>query len=202
MGRRSSSTEKKAQIVAAFCDCAVDLGIEKASMGEVAARVGIDRSTMHYYFPAREGLVTEATQYIIRHYLERMSSAIAELDPRDRARSLIELLFGPTFHDVRRSTLLDELTALGNRSPFFLEQVKTVYKGIDAVIIKVFDESFPSAPERDRRTVAYVISQLAEGASVFVGLGFNKNRRLAARQVALGLLESLGDRAEVTSSPS
>lgn len=196
MGRKNSSVEKKAQIVAAFCDCAVEVGIEKASMGEVAARVGIDRSTMHYYFPARDGLVAEAMRQVTRHYVERMDAAVARLDQRDRARSLIELLFGPSFHDTRRSNLLDELSALGNRSPFFLEQVKTVYRDIDATIIEVFDESFPNCPEKDRRTVAYAISQLAEGTSVFVGLGFSKSRRLAARQVALDLLDELGKKAK------
>lgn len=195
MGRKSGAAEKSAQIVAAYCDCVVELGIDKASMGEVASRLGMDRSTMHYYFRTREALVAEATTHITRHYVERMEAAVASLNSRDRARSLIDLLFSPTFHDPRRSTLLDELSALGNRDAFFLEQVKLVYQGIDSVIVQVFDESFPNFADRRQRTVAYTISLLAEGSSVFMGLGFSKTRRLAARQIALKLLDELASEA-------
>ena len=191
MGRKSAAAEKSVQIVAAYCDCVVELGIDKASMGEVASRLGMDRSTVHYYFRTREALVAAAVMHITRHYVERMEEAVASLDSRDRARSLIELLFGPTFHDPRRSTILDELGTLGNREPFFLEQVKLVYEGIDSMIVKIFNESFPNVPDKRQRTAAYAISALAEGTSVLMGLGFSKTHRLAARQVALKLLDEL-----------
>lgn len=191
MGRKSTAAEKSVQIVAAYCDCVVELGIDKASMGEVASRMGMDRSTIHYYFRTREALVAAAATHITRHYVERMEEAVANLNPRDRARSLIELLFGPTFHDPRRSTILDELSTLGNREPFFQEQVKVVYQGIDSMIVKVFDESFPNVSDKRQRTVAYAVSALAEGTSVLMDLGFSKTHRVAARQIALKLLDEL-----------
>lgn len=192
MGRKNKSAEKRDQIVAAFCDCAVDLGIEKASMGEVAARVGIDRSTMHYYFKTREQLVIEAAKYITRFYTERIAATMATLDPRNKSHALVESLFSAAAHDERKSSLLDELGALGNREPFFREQVKSVYSGIETEVSRVLDETLPAAiPPKERRLLAQALMQLSEGATVFVALGFNRTWRLAARQAGLQLLDDL-----------
>ena len=191
MGRKSNAAEKRSQIVTAFCDCVIDLGLDKATMGEVAARVGMDRSTMHYYFRTREELVAEATQHITHFYVERIESIVAKLSPADRAQQLVELLFGPTFHQPRQSILLDELTTLGNRDAFFQDQVAGFYRRIEAIVTQVIDESFRDRPAKDRRLIAYAISQLSEGTTVFMSLGFDKSRRLAARQAALMMLKQL-----------
>ena len=189
MGRKSVAAEKRVQIVEAFCDCIVDLGIDAASMGEVASRVGIDRSTMHYYYKTREALVVEASQHIASFYVDRIVASVSKLNPADKARSLIEFLFGPSFHDERRSALLDELSTLGNRQPFFQEQVRTVYAKMEEVVLGVFIESLPGAPEKECAELVYAIMALAEGAAVHTSLGFGKSHRLVARRLALRLLD-------------
>jgi AcrR family transcriptional regulator len=195
MGRKSAAAEKKSQIVEKFAEVVLDLGIERASMGEVASRVGIDRSTMHYYFRAREDLVIEVAKYISNHYVERMQAAVERLNPRDKARSLVELLFSPGFHDDSRSALIDELSALGNREPFFQEQVKSIYAALEAVTLQAFDESLPGVPLKERRAAAHAIGALAEGASVYSSIGFSTSHRLASRQLALKVLDELAERS-------
>ena len=194
MGRKSSALEKKRQIVETFTECVVDLGIDRVSMGEVASRMGIDRSTMHYYFRTREDLVVEATQHITQFYVDKLKEGLGRLNPQGRLRSLVELLFSAGFHDEKRSSLLDELSTLGNREPFFQEQVLLFYKSLENFVHEVYDESLPNVPEKDRRFVSATIGVLAEGTTVYMSLGFSKAHRLAARQVALKLVDDLIER--------
>ena len=195
MPRKSVAAEKRAQIVDAFCDCVIDLGMDKSSMGEVAARVGIDRSTMHYYFKTREALVIEASNHIAKFYVDRMHAAVERLNPADRVKSLVEFLFGPNFHDERRSALLDELGTLGNRQPFFREQVRSIYLSLEEVIIGIFGEGLPDMPEKERADLVYALMAMVEGATVLMGMGMAKSRRLSVRRVALSLLEQSVTRA-------
>jgi AcrR family transcriptional regulator len=191
MGRKNRAAERREQIVTAFCDCVVDLGIEKASMGEVAGRLGMDRSSTHYYFRTREELVVEAARHTAKFYVQRMEQAIANLSPVDRAKKLVDFLFGPTFHQPRLGALIDELSTLGNRDPFFNEQVMEIFRQLESLVVAVIDTSFAGCPARQRHSAAYAIIQLAEGTTVFTALGFDVSRRLASRQAALTLLDTL-----------
>jgi AcrR family transcriptional regulator len=191
MGRKNRSAERREEIITAFCDCVVELGLAQASMGEVASRLGMDRSTMHYYFRTREELVVAATERISRFYVDLIEQRVAKFEPAIAARQLIEFLFGPTFHQPRLSVILIELRALGNREPFFKEQVYTIYRRIENVCISVLDKSFPRASAKNRRMVAYAIGQLAEGATIEMSLGFDRSRSVAARAAALLLIRQL-----------
>jgi AcrR family transcriptional regulator len=191
VGRKSGAAERRDQIVTAFCDCVVELGFDKASMGEVAERLSMDRSSMHYYFRTREELVVEATQRITRFYADRIEQAVATFVPGDRARQLIEFLFGPTFHQPRLSALMDEISVLGNRMPFFQELTAGFYGRIENLIVAVIDDSYPGVPAKKRRFTAYALTQLSEGTTVFMSLGFDRTRRQAARLAALSLLNQL-----------
>src|ERR1700678_2130029 len=191
MGRKSRAAKRREEIVTAFCDCVVDLGIEKASMGEVAGRLGMDRSSIHYYFRTREELVVEAGRRIAKFYVQRTEEAVANLSPVDRAHKLVDYLFGPTFHQPRLSALIDEFSTLGNRDPFFEEQVVEIFRQLERIVVAVIDASFADCPTRQRHSTAFAILQLVEGTTVFTSLGFDVSRRLASRQAALTLLDSL-----------
>jgi AcrR family transcriptional regulator len=160
-------------------------------MGEVAARLGLDRSSLHYYFRTREELIVAATRRIAAFYVKRLEDAAARLSADDRARKLVDYLFGPKAHQPRLSCLIDELSARGNREAFFQEQVVGIYRELERIVVNVIDLSFPNRPVQKRHAVAYSILQLSEGTSVFTSLGFDQSRRLAARQAALALLEGL-----------
>jgi AcrR family transcriptional regulator len=195
MGRRNQSAEKKQQIVTAFCDCVYELGLEKATMGEVASRVGLDRSSLHYYFRTWEELVAQAASQTSAYYADTIVDAVSKVSPNDRAKSLVDLLFGPTFHDSRRSRLLSEIEGQGRLNPFYTEQIRSLYKRFEQSIAKVLEESFPNCPAKERKTVSLAISQMCEGSTVFIELGFDSSARLAARQMALVMLAYLEQRS-------
>ncbi len=65
-----ANEEKRREIISAFIDSLIDRGLDQSTMGEVAARVGLDRSTLHYYFRTRDELVLEAADEISLRYLK------------------------------------------------------------------------------------------------------------------------------------
>lgn len=78
---------RRSQIVrAAYCAIA-EMGFEGLRMREIAARAGIDHSTLHYYFRGKESLIAGVLDYIVQElYLGR------DTETSDRQRSPREQL--------------------------------------------------------------------------------------------------------------
>lgn len=182
---------KREQIVRAYMQCVLELGLEKASMGEVAARVGLDRSSIHYYFSTRGQLLREMAQLIADTYIDRLKNVIANFAPRDRARQLVEHMFGPDMHQPELAQLIDELALAGNRDQTINQLVAGVYHSLEKLVVEEIDTACPEAPVNCRRVVAYAFLQLSEGCSVFTALGFSGDRLRAAHDIALRLLDKL-----------
>jgi AcrR family transcriptional regulator len=197
---------KRELIVQAFLDAMYESGIDNASMAEVGQRTGLDRSTIHYYFRTRDGLLSEAVEAITRSYAEKMERDLSSITGGDRARQLVAYMFSADLHQPYYSRLIDELATAGNRNAGINRLVQGMYSYFEQRVVAVMDESFPTVPARRRREVAYALSQLAEGATVYVSLGFDADRLKAARACAFQLLDSLGQAAasakQPTASPS
>ncbi|ESQ83189.1 TetR/AcrR family transcriptional regulator [Asticcacaulis benevestitus] len=197
MGRRNQSVEKKALIVNAFMHAVHDLGFDSATMGEVASRVGLDRSSIHHYFKTRELLVDEAGAHISKTYLERVAASISSLSSKNRFNYLIEYLFGEGFHDKFLANLIDELSAAANRNTSIENSVRHIYKSVEEMIIAEVDAAYPDTKRAMRRDLAYAVNALVEGYTVFKSMNWGSDRQKAARKAAFKLvaifeLESAG----------
>lgn len=184
--------EKREVIVQAFMDAMYELGLERASMGEVGHRAGLDRTTIHYYFRTRDELLSEAAQAISRSYAERMERDLSEMaSGSDRVRQVVGYMFSGQLHQPYYSRLIDELGTAGNRNPAINQLVSQLYAGFEQRMLDEIDARFPNVPSKRRREVAYALAQLAEGASVYVSLAFPPDRLKAARTCAFGMLDAL-----------
>lgn len=193
MAKNDINAEKRAEIVAAFMDSVRELGLERASMGEVGRKIGLDRSSLYYYFKTKQELIEESARHLAAGYLEQLEAAIARFSALERARQLVEHTFGPSFHQPKFAAVMDEFNATSNRDKAVEKSVAGIYRSYESAIVREIDTSYPDADQKDRRDVAYAISQLAEGASVFQTLGFGTDRRLAARTISLKLLDWLAE---------
>jgi AcrR family transcriptional regulator len=191
LGRTNRSLETRDRIVDAFVQCVIELGLEKASMGEVGARLDLDRSSIHYYFRTREELIEQAARRVARTYVERFQRAVAGFSPGDRPRQLLDYLFGE-FHRPDLSVLIDEFSTAGNRDPAMQAHVKGMYSSIEDSVAAEIDREFPQAPRAARRDVTYAIQQLLEGCTVMKSLGFPEAHWRAGRAAAVQLFQSLG----------
>lgn len=188
----AKKTSKKQSIVIAFMQCVVEQGLSNSSMGEIASKIGIDRSSLYYYFKSRDDLIDALVQYVVEQYIDRLSLALSSFTTQaERAGQLINHLFGSGFHQPDFSSVIDELAALGNREKHISAQVKLIYQAMELAIIKEIDISYPNAAVEHRRWVSYAINQLAEGCTVLTSYGFGSERLDAGRKAAECIIATL-----------
>ena len=160
-------------------------------MGEVGEKIGMDRSSLYYYFKTKQELIEEAAKILANGYAEQLHSAIARFTSTERARELVEYVFGPSFHQPKFAAVMDEFNAASNRDKAIERSVASIYRSYEDAIIQELEVSYPAVSPKARRELAYTLNQLAEGVTVFSTLGFPPDRRLAARTLALRLLSEL-----------
>jgi len=77
---------KPAEIVRAAYELIVDNGLEGLRTRDVAAKVGINTATLHYYFPTKESLI----QAVVQHLIEELKRPLVNL-PRAPMSALEKL---------------------------------------------------------------------------------------------------------------
>jgi AcrR family transcriptional regulator len=189
---------KREQIVQAFLDAMYELGIDGATMGEVGQRSGLDRSTIHYYFRTRDDLLQESAAAIVRSYIDKKTRDIDSMTGPNRLTRVVSYMFSGEAHQPYYSTLIDELSTAGNRNPAINRLVQDIYRVFEERTLADIEADFPNVPPKRRREIAYTLVQLAEGASVYLSLGFGAERLAAARAFALSLLETVTREHEAT----
>jgi AcrR family transcriptional regulator len=190
VGRQKKLGEDSSeQIVTTFIGCVRDVGLERASIGEVGTRIGLDRSTVYYYYPTKEALIDAAAQAVRKMYIGKLQAAIGRFTPGARGRQLVEHLFGADFHQHDLMCLIYELNATAGRDPSIQRHVVGTYRAFETCVLAELDAAYPNAAAKDRRVLGYVVWQLAEGCAVVTALGLGAERRLAARATILELIQ-------------
>lgn len=65
-------TDRRQLLVQAAFDAIAEKGFEGLRLREVAARAGIDHSTLHHYFPTRQDLVAAVVEFATSHFWTAM----------------------------------------------------------------------------------------------------------------------------------
>lgn len=68
MARSQRNEERRLELVRAAFECVAEKGFEGLRLRDVAARVGLDHSTVHHYFPGKEDLVTGIVDYATQQF--------------------------------------------------------------------------------------------------------------------------------------
>ncbi|MFI6498345.1 TetR/AcrR family transcriptional regulator [Nonomuraea typhae] len=68
MARSQRTEERRRELVKAAFDCVAEKGFEGLRLRDVAARVGLDHSTVHHYFPGKQDLVTGIVDYATQQF--------------------------------------------------------------------------------------------------------------------------------------
>jgi AcrR family transcriptional regulator len=190
VGRRKKLGEDSSeQIVTTFIECVRDLGLERASIGEVGTRIGLDRSTVYYYYPTKDALIDAAARAVGKMYIGKLQAAIDRFTSEARGRQLVEHLFGPDFHQHDLMCLVYELNATAARDPSIQRHVVGIYRAFETCVLAELEAAYPNATAKNRRALGYVVWQLAEGCAVVTALGLGEERRLAARASILALIQ-------------
>ena len=88
--RAQDFEEKQNAILKSAAAVIADLGMEKASMAQVAGHVGVSKALLYHYYPSKDALIFD----IIRTHLLELDAAVERADdrgvaPSERLRHLI-----------------------------------------------------------------------------------------------------------------
>ncbi len=82
--------EKQRGILSSAAAVFADLGMDKASMAQIAAHSGVSKALLYHYYPSKDALIFD----IIRTHLEELETAVEaadrpDLPPGERLRELV-----------------------------------------------------------------------------------------------------------------
>jgi AcrR family transcriptional regulator len=89
-----SSPKKKAtrdQILMATFECLAEKGTTAITLRDIATKAGITLSLIHYYFPTKEGLLVNATSYVMQKQIKEIQKELSNI--QDFSEKLKNLIF-------------------------------------------------------------------------------------------------------------
>ena len=94
---------RKKEILENFYAVLAEEGLEGASMGKIASRMGIHPSLIVHYFSNKEEMVVELVDYMLAMYEEAFLSRLLEIeDPEKRLLASINAIFDQDWDDLRQ----------------------------------------------------------------------------------------------------
>lgn len=117
MPRPSLKSERRAQILNAYGRCIARLGVEGATLEQVADEAGLARALIRHNVGNRDALLEVfSTEFVARSQAET-EAMIAQLPGTDRPRILIDWLFDPGFEDHQQVRIANALLAAAAGAP-------------------------------------------------------------------------------------
>ena len=103
-GRSEKSRRRRREMLEAYYAVLLDEGLERASVGKVAKRLGVHPSLVIHYFGTKEQMTIELVDYLLEVYRHTYGERLAAIeDPLRRLRAILD-----TFFDLKYQQLLPE----------------------------------------------------------------------------------------------
>ncbi len=120
------SIDRRQELAAAAYQQIARLGFEGLRTREVAAQVGVNVATLHYYFPSKETLI----RAVLAHSMERFRSTMPSGgSPADQLRNHFDGIRRLTREEPELFAVMGELALRSTRDPAILE----LYQATNAI---------------------------------------------------------------------
>ena len=165
------SGDRRMQIVrAAYCAIA-EKGFEGLRMREIAARVGLNHSTLHYYFHGKEALIAGVMDYMVQELsLGRDNwSSTKELSPREQLAAHFATLVRQAREHPEMFVVLAEIHARSTRDPGIRAVMRAHERGwkrLIAGIVRAGVRCGDFRPMLDTDAVADIVIALIRGLNL------------------------------------
>ncbi|PDY19836.1 TetR family transcriptional regulator [Bacillus cereus] len=84
-------TATRDQILMATFECLAEKGTTAITLRDIATKAGITLSLIHYYFPTKEGLLVNATSYVMQKQIKEIQKELSNI--QDFSEKLKKLIF-------------------------------------------------------------------------------------------------------------
>lgn len=127
-GERSLSGEKANRIVEAMRESVAEVGIAGSTFERVAAKAGVSRGLLHYYFRTKERLLVEVIRRDTDYRIEALGTALREAGTVDEVIAAMLETFERTLREQTGYVyMVSELYVAGRNSPDLERELGSLY---------------------------------------------------------------------------
>ena len=191
MGRKSLQALRRTQILDACEAIVLEGGLASASPARVAARVELDRTTLHHYFRTRADLLAGLVQRIVDGYLASVREVQDAYGSNADVGSIIDFLLSSKFARPDYDRILNEFAAASYDDAEVRKQLRRLFVALEQFTVELLQKAIHGPPPDRVRETAYSIYALIEGAYLLHAQGFPESRLNAARRTAHEMIEAL-----------
>ncbi|MBJ7996981.1 TetR/AcrR family transcriptional regulator [Bacillus cereus] len=119
-------TATRDQILMATFECLAEKGTTAITLRDIATKAGITLSLIHYYFPTKEGLLVNATSYVMQKQIKEIQKELS--NTQDFSEKLKNLIF-VVHHQFKCSEwrkVYFTLLAAAAWSPKIMEEIRVL----------------------------------------------------------------------------
>ncbi|MDM5428503.1 TetR/AcrR family transcriptional regulator [Bacillus mycoides] len=119
-------TATRDQILMATFECLAEKGTTAITLRDIATKAGITLSLIHYYFPTKEGLLVNATSYVMQKQIKEIQKELSNI--QDFSEKLKNLIF-VVHHQFKNSEwrkVYFTLLAAAAWSPKIMEEIQVL----------------------------------------------------------------------------
>ncbi|EEL19799.1 Transcriptional regulator [Bacillus cereus Rock1-3] len=107
-------------------ECLAEKGTTAITLRDIATKAGITLSLIHYYFPTKEGLLVNATSYVMQKQIKEIQKELSDI--QDFSEKLKKLIF-VVHHQFKSSEwrkVYFSLLAAASWSPKIMEEIRVL----------------------------------------------------------------------------
>src|SRR5688572_25890289 len=125
---RALSSDKAVRIVEAMRESVAEVGVAGSTFERVAAKAGVSRGLLHYYFGTKERLLVEVIRRDTEIRIEQLGAALRRAESADALIAAFFDTFARTLTEGRGYVyMVSELFVAGRHSPELSSQLGALY---------------------------------------------------------------------------
>ena len=170
MGRKSVQEQRRAEVLDHYARAIIEDGLEGASTGNVARRMGIGTSLLMHYFPSKEAMVRAMIARIVDAYGGMLIELLDHVtDPLARLRLIVNRLVGTGEQDPELQRLFYSCYPLVFRD----EKIRGMFQEMFVQFRLFLESELESAmeagkiPRQSAPDLAAMIVTVVEGKDLF-----------------------------------
>jgi AcrR family transcriptional regulator len=162
-GRPPAGPERRDALVRAAVGQIARDGLGGLRLRSVAAEVGIDHSTIHHYFPAKQDLVAAVIDYVTG---QLRTTATPAMRPTDRLHQTLRDLGRMISERPQWFALLRELDLRANGDVELAAMIAQRERGWRVALTELFQQAGPWSSRVDPAAAAELVIATVKGASL------------------------------------
>lgn len=170
MGRKSIQAERRQEILIHFNQAIIADGLEGATTGNVARRMGIRTSLLMHYFPSKESMVEAMIAELVSSYEENFSSTLeTRKDPKERLVFILRQLLGPNWEEGDQTKLFYTCYSLIFRHEGIKKEFQKLFQIFRQFLVRELRSSMENKViiEQSAEEMADLIITLVEGKGIY-----------------------------------